>query len=131
MTWSGRGALVLTAASTWRAHKSDDLVLRLAADASANDEGVPQRPGTNAVPFRLVLTDRWGVRSAVDVTSRYGAPEPPPGSYNRVLLLSDVRIPLRVFRRVRLSALRSVTLELGTLRREGELQLADVSLQRR
>lgn len=128
--WTGRGALTVTAASTWAARRSDELVVRLAANAGANREGSPQRAGTNSVPFQLVLTDRDGRRAAVEVTSRYDAPEPPPGRATRVLLLSDVRVPLSAFDGLSLGALRTVSLVFGQRRLNGSLQLADLALQR-
>jgi hypothetical protein len=71
---------------------------------------------------RVQLTDSTGRTAAVAART----PEPPPGTTTRNLLLSDVRVPLRRFAGLDVTALRSVRILLDGP--ATSLQLADVAL---
>jgi dienelactone hydrolase len=125
LTWERPTSLSLVAATRWRGDRAGDLVLRLGANATG-PEG--HDLGTGHLRLRVRVADTVGRVATVAVTPALGAPEPPPGDLVRNLLLADARVPLRLFRGVDVTALRSVTLLLDDA--EGSLQLADVALHR-
>ena len=123
LDWARPTGLTLTAgAKPWRGDPRGDFVVRLGVNA----EPEPHRIGIRPLRLRVRLTDRAGRAATVRVTPAMGAPEPPPGSTVRNLLLSDTRVPLRLFTGVDVTALRSVTLLLDDS--DGSVQLADMAL---
>ena len=121
---SGPTWLAVTAhRSPWRADPRGDVVVRLGVNAVADDS---HRVGTGKLRLRVQLTDSAGRTRVVRVTPALGQPEPPPGSTVRNLLLSDVRVPLRLFPGVDVRSLRSVRLLLDD--GVGHVQLADLAL---
>jgi dienelactone hydrolase len=123
LSWETRSSLTLSATTRWRGDRRGDVVVRLGVNAT--DE--PHRVGEGRLRLRVQLTDTTGRTRVVAVTQAMGAPEPPPGSAVRNLLLNDVRVPLRLFSGVDVASLRSVRLLFDDA--SGSVQLADLSLQ--
>jgi hypothetical protein len=123
VSWESPATLALSTGGRWQGHRGGDLVLRMGVNATPGNQAI----GTNRARLRVRLTDTRGVSRTVLVTPAMGAPEPPPGSSVRNLVLSDVRVPLDRFGPVAVGSLRSMRLLLDD--DAGSLQLADVSLQ--
>ena len=79
--------------------------------------------------FVVRLTDTAGATAAVPVATMSVALEPSLGTTSREVVLNGIRIPLTSFRGVRLTSLRSVTLEFGERSTTGSIQIADVAFQ--
>ena len=75
------------------------------------------------------LTDSSGASAAVSVAVLSAALEPSKGTSSREVVLNGIRIPLSSFRRVRMTTLRSVTLEFGGRTQSGSVQLSDLAFQ--
>ncbi len=125
LTWDRPTSLTLTAPRSWHGDARGDFVVRLGVNAG-EDESSGHEVGTGLLQLRLQLTDTHGRTQVVAVTPAMGQPEPPPGSTVRNLLLSDVRIPLRLFSGIDVTSLRSARLLFDDP--AGSVQLADMAL---
>jgi dienelactone hydrolase len=123
LSWDGPATLAVTTGGSWRGSRGGELVLRMGVNSTQQAQTI----GTDKARLRVQVTDTHGGSASVRVTPAMGAPEPPPGSTIRNLVLADVRIALRAFEGVDVTSLRSVRLLLDDA--SGSVQLADVSLQ--
>lgn len=120
--WTAPAVLTLTASRPWRGDPRGDVVVRLGMNADEAEYEL----GTRRLALRVRVADTAGRAATVRVTPQLGAPQPVPGDRVRNLVLSDVRVPLRMFTGVDVTSLRTLDLLLDDA--HGDLQVADVAL---
>ena len=97
---------------------------------AATNFGDELNAGRAEQDFAVRLTDRTGATATALVAHRSAALEASMSESSREVVLNDIRIPLSSFRGIRLTDLRSMTLEFGSKVKTGSVQLTDVAFQK-
>jgi hypothetical protein len=126
IAWNGPA---LVRAEPARAERDVRRFAALTLRAGVDFQDTARNPAGRAPDFDVTLLDDRGHRRTARAGDWSDAMIPPPGTVDRELTLSGIRIPLRAFRGVDLGHLRAVELQFGAAAPTGAVQLAELGFQ--
>ncbi len=127
ITWGQRSLLrALIPRKRRNVGRYRNLVMRAVVTRAARN------PSAGGQRMNLVLVDHSGNAASVPAERNSSALRTPFGDRVSQLILSDIRVPLKRFKRVDLTDLRSVEIHFGVRgRKRGQVQIADLGFEGR